>query len=186
MIAIDKDIELIKENIEFRNLRVSHFEEKIKNNNKKEYVLNIICCDFNNEKDLNDYWKVIVDNVALHVQSKLENIIELYNVYIIFFIEEINEQLIYEIEQDKYSSRKIVIKKAMPMLEEELEDIVSNRLFYFDIEKSEDNFSISETLKNFGKEFYEYIDSKDSIKDEDIDEIANILNKNSLGGDLIE
>lgn len=186
MIIINKDIELIKENIECESLRVLHFEEKVKNNNKKEYVLNIICCAFDNEKDLNDYWKVIVDNVAFHVQSKLENIIELYNVYIIFFVEEINEQLVYKIEQDKYSARKIIIKKAMPIYEEELKDIVSKRLFYFDIEKSENNFSISEILKNFGKEFYEYIDNKDSIKDEDIDEIANILNKNSLGGDFVE
>jgi len=186
MITINKDIELIKENIECGSLRVLHFEEKIKNNNKKEYALNIICCAFNNEKDLNDYWKVIVDNVAIHVQSKLESIIELYNVYIIFFIEEINEQLLYKIEQDKYSSRKIVIKKAMPMSEEELKDIISKRLFYFDIEKSENDFSISKILKSYGKEFYKYIDNKDSIKDEDIDEIANILNKNSLGGDLIE
>lgn len=186
MVTINKDIELIKENIECDSLRVLHFEERIRNNNKKEYALNIICCDFNNEKDLNDYWKRIVDNVALYIQSKLENIIELYNIYIIFFIEEINEQLLYKIEQDKYSSRKIVIKKAMPMSEEELKDIVRKRLFYFDIEKSEDDFSISEILKNCEKEFYEYIDSKDLIKDEDIDEIVNILNKNSLGGGLIE
>ena len=163
-----------------------HFAEQIRNNNRKEYALNIICCAFDDEKDLNDYWKIIVDNVALHIQSKLENIIELYNVYIIFFIEKINEQLVYKIEQDKYSSRKIVIKKAMPMFEEESKDIVSKRLFYFDIEKLENDFSISEILKNCKKEFYEYIDSKDLIKDEDIDEIVNILNKNSLGGDLIE
>jgi hypothetical protein len=186
MITINKDIELIKENIECDSLRVLHFEKKIKNNNRKEYALNIICCAFDNEKDLNDCWEIIVDNVALHVQSKLENIIELYNVYMIFFIEEINEQLVYKIEQDKYSSRKIVIKKAMPMSEEELKDIVSKRLFYFDIEKSENDFSISEILKNCEKKFYGYIESKDLIKDEDIDEIVNILSKNSLGGDLVE
>jgi len=186
MITINNDIELIKESIECDSMRVLHFEEKIKNDNREEYALNIICCAFDNEKDLKDYWKTIVDNVALHVQSKLEKIIELYNVYIIFFIQEINEQLVYKIEQDKYSSRKIIIKKNMPMSEEELKDIVSKRLFYFDIEKSENDFSISEILKNCEKEFYEYIDSKDLIKDEEIDEIVNILNKNSLGGDLVE
>ncbi|MBV4438457.1 ABC-three component system middle component 1 [Clostridium tyrobutyricum] len=186
MKLINDDVKLIKENIDCDNLRVCHFEEKVENKNKKEYELNIICCTFNKEEDLNNYWKRIVDNVALYVQSKLEKTIELYNVYIIFFIEEINEQLLYKIEQDKYSSRKIVIKKAMPMSEEELKDIVNKRLFYFDIEKSQNNFSISEILMNSEKEFYEYLDSKDSIKDDDIDEIVDILNKSSLGGDLVE
>lgn len=186
MITVNNNIDLIKESIECDSLKIVCFEEKIKNDNKKEYAINIICCAFNNEKDLNDYWKTIVDNVALHVQSKLENIIELYNVYIIFFIEEINEQLVYKIEQDKYSSRKIVIKRAMPISEEELKGIVSKRLFYFDIEKSENEFSISEILNNYENEFYEYIDSKEVIKDEDIDELVGILNKKGLGGEFVE
>lgn len=186
MIIINKDIELIKESIECDRLRVVHFEEKVRNTNRKEYSLNIICCAFDNEKDLNNYWKSIVNNVALYVQSKLEKVIELYNVYIIFFIEKIDEQLLYEIEQDKYSSRKIVIKKIMPILEDELKNIVIKRLFYFDIERSESDFSISKILEDCEKEFYEYIDSKDFIKDENIDEIVNILNKNSLGGDFVE
>ena len=41
MNVISKYIELIKENIECNNLRVYHFEEKIKCNNKGEYTVNI-------------------------------------------------------------------------------------------------------------------------------------------------
>ncbi len=186
MININKDIELIKENIECDRVKVVRFEEKIKNYNRKEYKLNIICCSFDNEQDLKDYWRIIVDNVALYIQSKLEKVIELYNVYIIFFIDDINEELLYKIEQDKYSSRKIIIKKAMPESEEKLKSVVSKRLFYFNIEKAVNNFSILEILNNFEKEFYEYIDSRDLLKDENIDEIVNILNKNNLGGDFIE
>lgn len=186
MININKDIELIKENIECDIVKVVRFEEKIKNNNRKEYKLNIICCSFDNEQDLKDYWRIIVDNVALYIQSKLEKVIELYNVYIIFFIDDINEELLYKIEQDKYSSRKIIIKKAMPESEEKLKSVVSKRLFYFNIEKAVNNFSILEILNNCEKEFYEYIDSRDLLKDENIDEIVNILNKNNLGGDFIE
>lgn len=186
MININKDIELIKENIECDRVKVVRFEEKIKNNNRKEYKLNIICCSFDNEQDLKDYWRIIVDNVALYIQSKLEKVIELYNVYIIFFIDDINEELLYIIEQDKYSSRKIIIKKAMPESEEKLKSVVNKRLFYFNIEKAVNNFSILEILNNCEKEFYEYIDSRDLLKDENIDEIVNILNKNNLGGDFIE
>ena len=49
---------------------------------------------------------MIVDNVVLYVQSNLEKYIELYNVYVIFFMNNIDEQLVSRIEQDKYSSKK--------------------------------------------------------------------------------
>ncbi|ATD56561.1 hypothetical protein BTM21_01850 [Clostridium chauvoei] len=74
----------------------------------------------------------------------------------------------------------------MPESEEKLKSVVNKRLFYFNIEKAVNNFSILEILNNCEKEFYEYIDSRDLLKDENIDEIVNILNKNNLGGDFIE
>lgn len=186
MNVISKDIELIKENIECNNLRVYHFEEVIKFKNKKEYKVSIICCEFGNEKDLNDNWNMIVNNVALYVQSNLEKYIELYNVYVIFFINEIDEQLISRIEQDKYSSRKIVIKSDMPETIEEIEAIINKRLFYFNIEKSDEVFSISDILSSSERELYEYLNNKESVKEEDIDEIVDILNKNKSGGELLE
>lgn len=186
MNVISKDIELIKENIECNNLRVYHFEEKIKCNNKGEYKVNIISCEFSNEKDLSDNWKMIVDNVALYVQSKLEKYIELYNVYVIFFMNKIDEQLVSRIEQDKYSSRKIVIKSGMPETTEEIESVISNRLFYFDIEKVDKFFSISDILSKNEKKLYECLKNKESIKEEDIDEIVEILNTNEAGGELLD
>ena len=186
MNVISKYIELIKENIECNNLRVYHFEEKIKCNNKGEYTVNIISCEFSSEKDLGDNWKMIVDNVALYVQSNLEKYIELYNVYVIFFMNNIDEQLVYRIEQNKYSSRKIVIKSDMPENTEEIESIISNRLFYFNIEKADSFFSIADILSKNERKLYECLKNKESIKEEDIDEIVEILNSNETGGELID
>lgn len=186
MNVISKNIELIKENIECSNLRVYHFEEIINFKNEKEYKVNIVCCEFANEIELSDNWKIIVDNIALYVQSNLEKYIELYNIYVIFFINEIDEQLVYRIEQDKYSSRKIVIKSYMPETIKEIESIISKRLFYFNIEKSDEVFSISDILSSSEPELYEYLNNKESVKEEDIDEIVDILNKNKSGGELLE
>lgn len=186
MNVISKDIELIKENIECNNLRVYHFEEKIKCNKKGEYKVNIISCEFNNGKDLGDNWKMIVDNVALYVQSNLEKYIELYNVYVIFFMNKIDEQLLSRIEQDKYSSRKIVIKSYMPETTEEIESVISNRLFNFNIEKVDKFFSIADILSKNERKLYDCLKNKESIKEEDIDEIVEILNTNEPGGELLD
>lgn len=186
MNVINKDSELIKENIECINLRVYHLEEVNKFKDKKEYKVNVICCEFGNEKDLSDNWKMLISNVALYVQSNLEKNIELYNVYVVFFINKIDEQLMATIEQDKYSSRKIVIKSDMPESIDEIETIISKRLFYFNIEKSNEVFSISNILSSNESYLYKYLNNKESVKEEDIDEIVKILNTNESGGGMID
>lgn len=45
------------------------------------------------------------------------------------------ESLVYSIEQNKYSSRKIVLRKEMPDDKKRLEQIISSKLFDLKIEK---------------------------------------------------
>ena len=56
-------------------------------------------------------WKELVSNVSEVVQKELKELIEIYNVYIVFFQPQVEESLVYTIEQNKYSSRKIVLRK---------------------------------------------------------------------------
>lgn len=64
---------------------------------------------FDNEKDLIDNWKGINNSIAVEFQSQLENIVSIWNLYLIFFIKDsVSIEHKYEIEQDKYSTRKIV------------------------------------------------------------------------------
>ena len=72
------------------------------------------------------------------IQKKLEEVIEIFNVYIIFFQEEVDTATVDLIEQNKYSSRKLVINEKMPEDKDELEKIISEKLFELYIEKDND------------------------------------------------
>lgn len=163
MELIGKYIDLIKEDITCDYLDIRHFQKK-----SNDYKINIICCEFKDENDLLKYWKKIIDNVAIYIQTDLEKIIELYNVYVIFFVENITKELLYIIEQDKYSSRKIVINSKMPSDKEELIDIVENRLFKFSIEENEENIMLDIILKEYNEEFYKFINKINIGKIDDI------------------
>lgn len=179
MKTIDSDIGLIKENIDCEDVRIYHFCKDINNVNKENYSLNIICCEFKYLEDLKSNWNTLSENVALYIQSKLEKVIELYNIYIIFFTTEIDDNLFYEIEQDKYSSRKIIINSSMPWFEEEVKACINQRLFKFCIEGAQHDFCLDNEIKKYDEEFYNYIKTNE-ITEESLDKIIN-----SFGGDSI-
>mgnify|MGYP000246751242 CR=1 FL=1 len=101
------------------------------------YVVHIICCQFSSELSLKSEWEQVMYNVAEIVQKRLKKLIEIYNVYIIFFQENISTELMANIEQNKYSSRKIVLRNNMPESSSEMLDIVNEKLFELEI-KGED------------------------------------------------
>ena len=78
-----------------------------KDDNYNVYMFTIVL----DEIMLNNHWENIQNKVALDFQSNLEKEIELWNIYIIFFIEnEIKEkELKYKIENNHYCARKILI-----------------------------------------------------------------------------
>lgn len=163
-------VDLIKEDISCDNVKIFHFEKELGN-----YCANIICCQFDTEKDLKMFWKEIIDNVAVYIQAKLSEIIELYNVYVIFFAQKIDEKLLYIIEQDKYSSRKIVIQKKIPDSITELKEMLENRLFKFSSEKSQECFQLDKQLKDYNKKFYNFIKDIENIDDEILNVAIEIL-----------
>lgn len=105
-------------------MHIDNITDKI-NGELQNYVRNglklYICKDANynvymftivlDEKMLNDNWESIQNKIALDFQSNIQKEIELWNIYIIFFIENKMEQkdLKYKIENDHYCARKILI-----------------------------------------------------------------------------
>ena len=94
--------------------------------------------EVSDEEELKANWGEVVNNVADIIQKKLEEVIEIFNVYIIFFQEEVDTATVDLIEQNKYSSRKLVINEKMPEDKDELEKIISEKLFELYIEKDND------------------------------------------------
>lgn len=62
------------------------------------------------EITLKDQWRAITELIAIHFQSALRNEFSIWNVYLFFILEqEVKEDLKYIIENDTFSSRKIII-----------------------------------------------------------------------------
>lgn len=125
-----ENIEGLKDNILDEDCKIIYLKQKA-----EDYFIHIVCCQFSNVESLKREWKELVSNVSEVVQKNLKDLIEIYNIYIVFFQPQVEESLVYSIEQNKYSSRKIVLRKELPDEEKRLEQIISSKLFDLKIEK---------------------------------------------------
>ena len=127
--------------------RISYYVKNIDN-----YMCHLFCVKLDTIKELTTYWETLSAVVASNFQSQLENDIELWNIYIIFFINDnITREVKYEIEQDKYSSRKIVFDYSTYSIinddEEKLVDLLEKKLFILQSKVIKNsNFGTSEDI----------------------------------------
>lgn len=75
-----EDVDCLKDNISDKDCKVIYMKRRA-----EDYFIHIICCQFSNVKFLEMNWKELVSNVSEVVQRKLKELIEIYNVYIVFF-----------------------------------------------------------------------------------------------------
>ena len=62
------------------------------------------------EQNLTNQWKAITEFIAVYFQSSLRNEFSVWNIYLFFILEqEIKDDIKYIIENDTFSSRKIII-----------------------------------------------------------------------------
>ena len=146
------------------------------------YIFSII---FKNNQEILDTWNNISKDIALHFQSnlkiKLSNI-ERWNIYIFYLIEGIVEkQLIYTIENDKFSARKIVIdnlKKKTNIYD--IRDIIIDKLFNyrFPLSVKQRPISLSEKLNRYPnlRTFIERNLKFSQVTTKSIDELLTLIN----------
>lgn len=76
---------------------------------QKTYEITIFTILVKNSVDLLNSWEALTNDIAIHFQSELTKNIERWNIYVVFLINElVSKELKYHIEQDKFSSRKII------------------------------------------------------------------------------
>lgn len=132
-------IEMIKQ--ESGNNLFDLVECRIKSENHYNvYIFTLILKD---QDELLENWKDISSDIAIHFQGGLESDIEIWNIYILFLVQgSVDSQTRYLIEQNKYSSRKLVIEYVKgPIDKEFIENIVNDKLFNVKVD-SDSNKSI--------------------------------------------
>ena len=86
-----------------------------------------------NETLLSKKWREISNFIAIYFQNELESEFERWNLYIFYIITtEISNELKYNIENDKFSCRKIVIEN-----EDNLNKIISEHILNDDLRINE-------------------------------------------------
>lgn len=111
----------------------------------------IICCRIPSSERLKKLWNEIVDSAAVYLQAELESLVERSNLYIIFFVDyEVPDDLRTLIEQDKYSSRKVILHETMPLSDAKLSDRIEKLLFTLEVFNSQ--LSEEEELENWIKD----------------------------------
>ena len=70
------DVEVLKDNILDEDCKIIYMKQKA-----EDYFIHIICCQFTDVESLKMNWKELVNNVSEVVQKRLNDLIEIYNVY---------------------------------------------------------------------------------------------------------
>jgi hypothetical protein len=113
------------------------------------YIFTVVLRD---QEELIETWEDISSDVALYFQGGLKTEIEIWNIYILFLVQaSVDRQKRYLIEQNKYSSRKLVIEEIKsPITEESIEDIINDKLFRVKINSvsSLSNSNRTESISN--------------------------------------
>lgn len=148
LIKVDSIIQSLKEKdetISFENLTCWEFKED-------KYSLYIFSIQLKNQDKLLDIHEELRDYIAIYFQSQyLEIDIERWNIYQFFLIESkidaISKQMI---EQDKFSTRKIIHDNLQKKLsDDEIKSLINKELFDFKFENRQINKdSIESFLKN--------------------------------------
>lgn len=100
------------------------------NSTNRKYNCHIFSFEIKDEVCLSNEWEGIVATLASDFQADLDSKIERWNVYVVFVLaNEIISDLKYKIEQDKYSSRKLVLDGQNINSEGDLIQVIETKLF---------------------------------------------------------
>ncbi|MFD2916868.1 ABC-three component system middle component 1 [Psychroserpens luteus] len=96
-------------------------------------TFHVFLIEIDKEETLEKIWKKLNSKIAFYMQDKFESNFEKWNLYLFFIInEDCSVPIKYEIENNPFSSRKIVIENNNK--KDSHEDIISTHIFDLDIE----------------------------------------------------
>ena len=172
------------ENIDFLKHLFPRFKPQL---SKIDFIgtISIFSFFFESEKELYDNWEVITSSIAAYYQSELDDEtkeFERWNIYVIFFVRgNVSNQLKYKIENDKFSSRKIVKDNMSDSINTNLiSKLISEHIVNSDLDISKldnmEQIDVNSTYSNDSK-IYQLIENsnlKISGRNTDKEELENL------------
>ncbi|MCX0450182.1 ABC-three component system middle component 1, partial [Aeromonas veronii] len=100
------------QSIEFLSTQFPSAELSLYKSEPEDYI-SCFVCKLKNEDELLFLWKKIASVIAYEYQSELENKFDAWNIYLAFVVtSSISKTTKYEIENNKFSMRKLVVSDA--------------------------------------------------------------------------
>lgn len=109
--------------------------------NEGNYNIYIFSVLIKTEEQLKEIWEDITSDVASYLQTELTKDIEIWNIYIVFICpENISKELKDLVEQNKFSSRKLVLDSINVTTDIEIKQVLIDKLLDIQIERgTQDN-----------------------------------------------
>lgn len=156
----------------YKELKIDELSNKLRNDFPiKELVLGellfggvipLVFVSFKTLSDLNENWKNFNSQITSDIIINFREEYSRWNFYVFFFsVDAVPKSLKYEIENNKFSSRKIVIDNCKSITEDIIEEVITEHI-------TNDNIEINVEIK------------KTSTFNKN-DKIAKVLDKVSLG-----
>lgn len=101
-------------------------------NTLNENYAHLFLCEITDEDDLKRNWQHIVDLIAVHVQSEVDNLLQRSNFYVWFFVKgNVSKSFQKSIEDNTFSSKKYVVVETKPGNEQERIALIERKLFAY-------------------------------------------------------
>jgi hypothetical protein len=98
-----------KQSLDFLSSDFPELQFKLLNSGDDDYISCFIC-KVEDTLILEQHWSHIASLIALNYQAKLNDELKVWNIYLVYILPiEVNNQLKYKIENDKFSMRKIIL-----------------------------------------------------------------------------
>lgn len=138
---------------------------------KNSFKIHVFSNYLSNEIELENVWKKLKSDIAAYFQTALELEVEIWNIYIFFFVSgKVCKELKYEVEQDKYSSRKIIIDEIeiapddLEKFEKEIENTLFSKIEIQKLSKNPGEKSFAKLIEEKNPELYKIIKDGDPKK----------------------
>jgi hypothetical protein len=101
----------------------------------EEKVITAFVCQINNIQKLRENWMNIIDYISNDYLSNVASEFEIWNSYVLFLCEEkIPKELLYTIENDKFSVRKIVERIKSQLDESKIIQLLNRKILFTHID----------------------------------------------------
>ena len=101
----------------------------------RNFSIYIFSCEFKDENDLLENFKIINNSIAFDFQRTLEKEIERWNLYFVAFVNsKVSEGVKDKFEQDRYATRKIVYDDVNNMSVDHKKNIINKKLFSLELD----------------------------------------------------